>query len=191
MPIKPSLIRRLARVKCDDHHEEMSMRSRDFCLTICLFLLQSAAASELPLAELKASEGTVVVNHETANGTIICRDPQIHFDPKKCLLELKDRNFRGSLPEHMLVDMVVHRRLLGKQESYLDSFLPNKQIRPEGILYSMAPEHNSRVCGSTPFGCIQVLFDDNRKVVKYRARYYKDPSANVSVDSDWVQQKEG
>ncbi len=31
------------------------------------------AATDFPLAELKASEGTLVVNHETANGTIICR----------------------------------------------------------------------------------------------------------------------
>ncbi len=161
-------------------------RHRILSLVALAIFPQSVIAADFPWAELKASTGTPVVVHETTKGTIMCRDPQINFDPEKCSAELKVRTFNGSLPEHMLVDMLVNKRLVGKQESYLDGVLPSKQVIQGTTRYSISPSHQ-RLCGSVPFGYVEVAFDDKRKVVKYRAKYFTDPSANISVESDWVQ----
>lgn len=166
------------------------MRMPEILSLVALYITSQQyviAATEFPWAALRASEGGPVVVHKTTKGTIMCRDPQINFDPEKCSAELKVRTFGGSLPEHMLVDMVVNKRLLGKQESYLDSVLPSKQDIHGTTLYSISPSHQ-RLCGSVPFGYLQVAFDDNHAVVKYRAKHYTDPSANISVESDWVYQ---
>lgn len=122
-----------------------------------------------------------LVEHPTEKGTVVCRDPQVEFDETA----LRTSPSRKTMKEHMLVDILLHKRLLQKDKTYVDSLLGFRQDLPTGSYYDMI-RPRGRVCGNAPNLLLEVVYDKDSKLVRYRSRYYKNCNAEP-VDSQWIE----
>jgi hypothetical protein len=167
------------------------MRSREILVVLALVLFpqsttalsipQSTTASSITLLELRSAGLQPVVQHHTKKGTIVCRDPQFKFSEQEWL----SKQTEGLMREHMLVDLIVHKRLLHKQQSYVDTlFNGQRQDLQEIARYSVFAQ--SGRCGNVPKLVIEAVYDKQQNLIRYRTRYYEDGGSLASIDTKWI-----
>lgn len=163
------------------------MSTRIILVLMSLFCCQQSATAAAPLTqtELEQELQNPVVQHQTKKGTIVCRDPQIEFNEQDWLAD-ESRRRGGHLREHMLVDTLVNKRLLGKHESFVDQLFPHQKVNGDGVTrYNVF--NTSSKCGNVPALIFEAVFDKAHKLTRYRTRYYENGGQDPVVDSDWVE----
>lgn len=156
-----------------------------------LFSYQQSACgySTLTQHELEQELQNPVVEHQTAKGVIVCRDPQIEYNEADWVT---DENHRrgGHLREHMLVDTVVNKRLLSKDESFIDKLFSNQKLGLDAAtgLTGYSIFATTSRCGDVPSLRLDAAFDKNHKLIRYRTRYSKNGGQSPFVDSEWVEE---
>lgn len=129
----------------------------------------------------ESSQNSPFVEYVTEKGAIVCRDPQAEFDETA----LRTSPLRKLMKEHMLVDILINKRLLHKDKAYVDSLLGFRQDQPEASHYDMIGPRG-RVCGNAPNLVLETVYDKDSKVARYRSRYFPNVST-PSVDSQWIE----
>lgn len=140
-----------------------------------------STASSVTLRDLCDAGLQPVVQHQTKKGTIVCRDPQYKFSEQ----EWSSKENEGRMREHMLVDLVTHKRLLHKQQSYVDSLFDGKRQDFDGLSRYSVFQSSGR-CGNVPQLFLEAQYDKNKNLDRYRTRYYEDGGTPVSIDSQWI-----
>ena len=121
-----------------------------------------------------------VVPHNTSVGTVICRNPQVKFNEREWISFCD-----GLMREHMLVDVLIHKKLLHKPRSYVDALFSGHRQDFDGISRYSVFANNAR-CGNAPQLYIEAVYDKHDKLSKYRSRYYQDGGTESSIDTDWI-----
>lgn len=151
-----------------------------FCVIQSFQLGISASAEELDIKAFERARGLPFVEHQTEKGTVVCRDPQVELD-ETALLKSPSRKL---IKEHMLVDILINKRLLHKDKAYVDSLLGYRQDLADVSHYDMIVL--GRVCGNAPNLVLETVYDKDSKVTRYRSRYFKNAST-PSIDSEWIE----
>lgn len=160
------------------------MRSTEIFTALVLVLTsQAAIASTMTDEELTASSGSKVVEHRTAKGVIVCRDPQIEYNEKDWM------RIGGPMGEHMLVDAIIGKKLLGKQRTFVDSLFKRSliDVNQEHSIYNFYVYGGGAKCGNIPALRLEAIYNSKGELVKYRSRYYDDAGIEAPVQSDWVE----
>lgn len=129
----------------------------------------------------ESSQSSPVVQHQTEKGTVVCRDPQAEFDETA----LRASPIRKLMKEHMLVDIIVNKRLLNKGKADVDFLLGVPQDLRGVSRYELFPPR--RVCGNAPQLYLEAVYNEDSKLVRYRSRYYEDGGSLSSIDSQWIE----
>lgn len=141
------------------------MPNRKILLTLAFFMLAPhAVAASMTDDELNKASSSNVVEHHTTKGVIICRDPQIEYSEQDWL------RIGGPMGEHMLVDTIVGKKLLGKQRAFVDSLFKRSLIDVNGphSLYNFY-SYPYR-CGNTPALRLEAIYNQKGELIKYRSR---------------------
>ncbi|PZM78313.1 MAG: hypothetical protein DKT66_24090 [Candidatus Melainabacteria bacterium] len=139
------------------------------------------AETSISQKQLYECQASPLVEHNTEVGKIFCRDPQIKFNEKEW-----HASSERLMPEHMLVDLLKEKTLLGKEESYVDGLFPGYRQDFQGLAQYYVHRLTSR-CGNGPKVVVEVEYDKSKKVTRYRSRYYSDGGSLESIDSQWVE----
>ncbi|HEY9677645.1 MAG TPA: hypothetical protein V6C76_06535 [Drouetiella sp.] len=138
--------------------------------------------------EVRQATSSPMTKHETTAGVIVCRDPQIEFDEKAVATDNLTGS-RGYLREHLLVDAIVNKTLLGKSKSSIDALFrvddPNPCVPDQLVQYNVAGSTYGK-CGAAPQYLLQAYFGKDSKLVRYRSRYCEYGLTNPPVDSIWI-----
>lgn len=164
------------------------MYTRIILVLMSLLCHQQLAIAATPLTQMELEQGLQdrAVQHHTEKGIIVCRDPQIKFNEQDWLADESHRR-GGHLREHMLVDTLVNKRLLGKQESFVDQLFPHQKVDSSGVTRYNVFNTTSK-CGNVPALIIEAVFDKKHKLTRYRTRYYENGGQDPTIDSDWVEE---
>ncbi|MBS1955295.1 MAG: hypothetical protein JST89_14005 [Cyanobacteria bacterium SZAS-4] len=140
--------------------------------------IQSPAnASNLTVNEIWARNN--LVEHHTEAGPIACYDPQVQFDEDKWLSDWIWR-------EHMLVDIMVNKRFLHKNRSYMARLFDERPLDFAGVTrYSL--RKNSGRCGNVPQCYLEVVYDKDQNLIRYRSQYLEDGGGCIPINSNWVE----
>jgi len=162
------------------------MRSREIFTAVCLFFSQPAMASEVTWEQLCDWAANPLVTHQTEKGPIVCRDPQIRFDESQWLVDVNRGRYKGgALREHMLVDTILGKRLLGKTKVQLEALFPNPVVTDHHDRSAYEIFQKGYGCGSGPNLVMEVFYKDNQ-VSKYRTVVQEDGKSSPT-ESDWVE----
>jgi len=153
------------------------------------FALQSTGASAITEDEVQRARLFPVIKHETKVGVIMCRDPQVEFNQEQWLSD-GINGTGGHLREHMLVDVVVNKRLLNKTKADVDALFLVKypdQWTPNGVIRYEVFAGSTAKCGQAPQLLVEAFYDKNYKLTKYRSRYLAEGVNSNPVDTKWVE----
>lgn len=164
-----------------------SMRCSNILFVIGLLFCLPATASEVTWENLCDWADNPLISHETKLGTIVCRDPQIEFNESEWLTDnARGRSKGGSLREHMLIDTMLNKRLLHKTKIQIDALFPSGSFKNGIDSARYGVFRRSSGCGAGPNLVIEIVYNNEQQVVKYRVVIQEDCKP-TPTESNWAE----
>lgn len=145
---------------------------------LSLALLTVVSISTVKLCAQTFPSGNERVEHSTPVGIVVCHDPQIPFSEKDWLIA-------GRPQESMLVSLLTEKIWLRKDRVYIDKlFNGRKDESASKTAYSFITWAK---CGQQPMLYVEVEFDKEGKVSRYRSVYRPNGVNPPAIESRWIE----